>query len=107
MVFNFLLSCTGGGGGGHSFNCGTGVLRGYTFIHFNRLMCSPLTEIQLLVLKSRLVAPVSVNATVSVNVDNNGRYRSCYCKRVYNNGTVSVNGDSNGSDLSRYCHRLH
>ena len=32
-----------------------------------------------------LVAPVSVNATVSVNVDNNGRYRSRYCKhdRVY------------------------
>ena len=36
------------------------------------------------------VSPVSVNAPVSVNVENNGRYRSCYCKRVYNNGTVSV-----------------
>ena len=47
------------------------------------------------------VALVIVNAPVSVNVDNNGRYRSRYCKRVYNNGTVSVNVD-NG-----YCQRLH
>ena len=38
----------------------------------------------------RHVASVSVNAPVSVNVDNNGRYSSRYCKRVYNNGTVSV-----------------
>ena len=44
---------------------------------------------------------------VSVNVDNNERYSSRYCKRVYNNGTVTVNVDSNGSDLSRYCQRLH
>ena len=34
------------------------------------------------------VAPVRVNAPVSVNVDNNGRYRSRYCESVYNNGTV-------------------
>ena len=53
------------------------------------------------------VAPVSLNAPVSVNVDNNGRYRSRYCKRVYNNGTVSVIVDSNGCDLSHYCQRLH
>ena len=53
------------------------------------------------------VAPVSVNARVSVNVDNNGRYSSPYCKRLYNNGTVSVNVDSNGGDPSRFCQRLH
>ena len=53
------------------------------------------------------VATVSVNAQVSVNVDNNGRCRSRYCKRIYNNGTVSVNVDSNVSDPSRYCQRLH
>ena len=53
------------------------------------------------------VAHVSVNAPVSVNVDNNGRYRSHNCKRVYNNGTVSVKVDSNESDLSRYCQYLH
>ena len=29
------------------------------------------------------VAPVSVNAPVSENVDNNGRYCSCYCKQDY------------------------
>ena len=49
----------------------------------------------------------AVWAPVSVNVDNNGRCRSRYCKRVYNNGTVSVNVDSKGSDFSRYCQRLH
>ena len=43
---------------------------------------------------------VSVNAPVIVNVDNNGRCRSRYCKRVYNNDTVSVNFDSNGRDLT-------
>ena len=48
-----------------------------------------------------IVAPISVNASVSVHVDNNGRYRSHYCKRVYNNGTVSVNVYSNGSDAYR------
>ena len=32
-----------------------------------------------------LVAPASVNAPVSVNVDNNGRYRSCYCKQDHVN----------------------
>ena len=53
--------------------------------------------------KESLVAPVSVNSPVSVNVDNNGKYRSRYCKRVYNNGTLSVNVDSNGSDHSRNC----
>ena len=53
-----------------------------------------------------LVAPISVNAPVSVYVDNNGRYHTRYCKRVYNNGTVSVNVDINGSDVSRYCQRL-
>ena len=53
------------------------------------------------------VAPVIVNAPVSVNVDNSGRYRSRYCKRVYKNGAVIVDVDSNGSDLSRYCQRLH
>ena len=52
------------------------------------------------------LAPVSVNALVSVNVYNNGGYRSRYSKRVYNSGTISVNDDSNGSDLSRYCQRL-
>ena len=49
------------------------------------------------------VAPVSVNTSVSGNVDNNRRCPSRYCKRVYNNGTVSVNIDSNGSHVSRYC----
>ena len=42
-------------------------------------------------LTTDIVAPVCVSAPASVNVDNNGRYRSRYCKRrVYNNGTVSV-----------------
>ena len=50
-----------------------------------------------------VVTLLSVKAPISVNVDNNGRCRSRYCKRVYNNGTVSVNVDSNGGDLSRYC----
>ena len=46
------------------------------------------------------VAPVIVNDPVSVNVDNNGRYRSRYCKRVYSNGTISVNVYSNVIDIS-------
>ena len=53
------------------------------------------------------IVAVCVNAPASVNVDNNGRYRSRYCKRVYNNDTVSINVDSNGGDISRYCQRLH
>ena len=40
------------------------------------------------------VALVSVNASLSVNVENNGRYRSCFRKQVYNNGTFNVNVDS-------------
>ena len=47
----------------------------------------------------RSVRPVSVNAPVSVNVDNNRTYRSSYCKRVYNNSTVRVNVDTNGRAL--------
>ena len=58
-------------------------------------------------LKYCIVASVSVNAPISVNVDNNGRYRPRSCQLVYNNGTVSVNDDSSGSDASRYCQRLH
>ena len=53
--------------------------------------------------KESLVASVSVNSPISVNVDNNGKYCSRYCKRVYNNGTLSVNVESNVSDPSRYC----
>ena len=36
-------------------------------------------------IKYCIVAPISVNAPVSVNVDNKGRYGSRYCKqdRVY------------------------
>ena len=72
---------------------------------FDLILYVPSTTFQLY--RDRSVATVSVNAPVSVNVDNNGRYRSPYCKWVYNSGTVSVNIDSNGSDLTRYCQRLH
>ena len=54
-----------------------------------------------------IVTPVSVNAPVSVNVDNNRRYRYHYCKHVNYNGTFSVNVDSNPGDLSLYCQCLH
>ena len=49
-----------------------------------------------------IVAPVSVSAPVSVNVDNNGRYRSV----TVNAFTITV-PYRNWSDFSRYCQRLH
>ena len=84
-----------------------------TVVHFSGLPLMRINISAYTVLMNNLsqngsaVATVSVNSPVSVNVDNNGRCRSRYCKRVYNNGTVIVNVDSYGSDLSRYCQRLH